>query len=174
MKLSPEQLAKLQKDVRSMKHYIGPKNLNYQKVVEKALKKKSLASLKKELQDVFNKFIRLRDTIYENGKAFFICISCGVKKTIDQMHAGHYWPVGGNEAIRFDEDNVHGQCVYCNFHKHGNEKGYRPRLIKKIGQKRFDLLEIKRNNRSKMMAFEVELLINEYTEKIKSLKTNTR
>lgn len=152
-----------------MKSYIGPKTLNYKKKVDKALKKKSLSVLKGELQDIFNKYIRLRDTQYSNGKAFFVCISCGHPKGIEEMHAGHYHPVGGNESVRYDEDNVHGQCLHCNFYKHGNDKGYMPRLIKKIGQKRFDILEIKRHNRSKMMAFEIEYLIQEYTEKIKAL-----
>jgi 5-methylcytosine-specific restriction endonuclease McrA len=154
-----------------MKSYIGPKTLNYKQKVDKALKKKkSLAVLKGELQDIFNLFIRLRDTQYSNGKAFFVCISCGKPKDIDQMHAGHYHPVGGNESVRYDEDNVHGQCIACNHFKHGNEKGYRPRLIKKIGQQRFDMLEIKRHNRSKLMPFEVEVLISEYKNKIEAIK----
>jgi NAD-dependent dihydropyrimidine dehydrogenase PreA subunit len=152
-----------------MKTYIGPKSLNYKKQVEKALKKKSISTLKSELQKIFNTYIRLRDTQYDKGQAFFVCISCGEKKTTDQMHAGHYWPVGGNEAVRFDEDNCHGQCIACNYHKHGNEKGYRPRLIKKIGQSRFDMLEIKRLNRSKMMAFELEYLIEDYKTKVNGL-----
>jgi NAD-dependent dihydropyrimidine dehydrogenase PreA subunit len=153
-----------------MKTYIGPRTLNYKQKVDKILKKKkSLPFLKKELQEVFNKFIRYRDTQYSNGKAFFVCISCGEPKDIDLMHAGHYWPVGGNESIRYDEDNCHGQCVQCNYHKHGNEKGYRPRLIKKIGQERFNLLEIKRHNKSKLMAFEVEYLIQVYEEKVKAM-----
>lgn len=153
-----------------MKNYIGPRSLNYKKKVEKALKVKSLPTLKKELQDVFNLFIRLRDTKYDKGQAYFICISCSQPKSIDQMHAGHYWPVGGNESIRYDEDNCHGQCIACNHFKHGNEKGYRHKLILKIGQDRFDLLEIKRHNRSKMMAFEIEYLIQYYKEKSAELK----
>lgn len=152
------------------KNYIGPKNLNYKKQVEKALNKKSLATLKAELQKVFNEYIRLRDTRYDKSTTYFVCISCNNPKPVTEMNAGHYWPVGGNESIRYDEDNVHGQCIYCNHFKHGNEKGYMPNLIKKIGQDRFDLLGIKRHNRSKMMAFEVELLIQEYKEKIKRLR----
>lgn len=152
------------------KNYIGPKSLNYAKKVEKALKKKSLSTLKGELQDLFNKFIRLRDTKYDKGTQYFVCISCNHPKPLTEMNAGHYWPVGGNESVRYDEDNVHGQCIHCNHFKHGNEKEYRPNLIKKIGQSKFDLLEIKRNNKSKMMSFEVEYLINEYKEKIKQLK----
>lgn len=154
-----------------MKNYIGPKNLNYKKLVEKALKQKSISTLKAELQKVFNEYIRLRDTKHENGQSYFECISCGERKDLSQIHAGHYWPVGGNEAVRFDEDNCHGQCIACNYHKHGNLVQYGGNLVSKIGQVRFDALKIKRLNRSKMMAFEVNLLIEEYKEKVKKVKS---
>jgi hypothetical protein len=157
-----------------MKGYIGPRYFKkaakekLTKQLVKAMdKKKTLAALKKELQEIFNEFIRLRDTEIGQGRKFFTCISCGQPKELFEMHAGHYWPVGGHEAVRYDEDNVHGQCRHCNYFKHGNEKGYRPRLIKKIGQKAFDALEMRAHNRSKMMAFEVEYLIQEYKNKIK-------
>lgn len=155
-----------------MNNYIGPKNLNYKKQVEKALKKKSVSTLKVELQKVFNTYIRLRDTEYDKGKAFFVCVSCDTPKDLDQMHAGHFWSVGGNEAVRFDEDNCHAQCIRCNMHLHGNLLEYRVKLIRKIGQQRFDTLEIRRHNRSKMMAFEIEVLIDDYKSKIERLKSN--
>lgn len=154
-----------------MKTYIGPKDSNYRKKVDKILSnKKSASTLKLELQKVFNEYIRLRDTRYENGKAYFVCISCNDPKSIEQMHAGHYWPVGGNEAVRFDEDNCHGQCIACNYHKHGNLVQYTPNIYKKIGSERFQALSFKRLNKSKMMAFEIELLIEVYKDKVKQLK----
>ncbi len=153
-----------------MKTYIGPKDLNYKKKVEKALKQKSISTLKGELQKIFNTYIRVRDTKYENGQPYFICISCNDKKDIQQMHAGHFWPVGGNEAVRFDEDNVHGQCIKCNFYDHGSPLLYASNLLVKIGMTRYEALKIKRHNRSKIMAFEVNLLIEMYSEKVKQLK----
>jgi len=157
-----------------MKSFIGPKNLKYKKTVEKALKKKSLSTLKGDLQKVFNTYIRIRDTKHENGQAYFICISCGERKGLEQMHAGHYWPVGGNEAVRFDEDNCHGQCIACNTYKHGNVLEYTHRLINKIGQQKYDALSVKRHNRSKMMEFEVTHLIGVYTLKIAELKSRNK
>jgi hypothetical protein len=157
-----------------MKNYIGPKSLKAgsknKDRIEKLLNKKSISTLKKELQDIFNLFIRLRDTKYDKGQSFFICISCGVPKALDQMNAGHYWSAGGHEAVRFDEDNVHGQCIACNLYQHSNEKKYRVNLIKKIGQKAFDVLELRAHNRSKMMHFEVEYLIQDYKEKVAELR----
>lgn len=88
----------------------------------------------REAQAAFNAFIRARD-------ANFPCISCG------QFHdrfwdAGHYRSVGAQPALRFDETNVHKQCVHCNQHRGGNIVEYRIRLIQKIGASAVELLEI--------------------------------
>lgn len=153
-----------------MSAYIGPKQFSQKKAMEKLLKVKGLSALKADLQKVFNEFIRLRDTQISQGRKFFTCISCGQPKELFEMHAGHFFPVGGHEAVRFNEDNVHGQCKYCNYFKHGNPVAYKKNLIKKIGQERFDKLEIRSQNRSNMMRFEVEYLIGVYKEKVNDLK----
>lgn len=134
--------------------------------MKKQINGKSLPKLKKELQEIFNKFIRLRDQ--KNG--VFRCISCHKFKKVDQMNAGHFHPVGSNEAVRYDETNVNGQCINCNLHNHSNPLGYREGLIRKYGGKIIDLLEVKRHNKSKMGKFEHELLIKEYTQKVKDLE----
>lgn len=128
--------------------------------------KKSLQALKKDLDKVFNEFIRLRDQY--NG--MFDCISCGQIKSTRLMHAGHYHSAGHNEAVRWDEDNVHGQCEHCNTFLHGNLIKYSRGIIKRIGAHRVKSLELRRHNKSKMMAFEVTLLIQQYKEKVKQLK----
>lgn len=154
-----------------MNNFIGIKRIGQnKKAMEKLLKVKSLSSLKGELQKVFNEFIRHRDTIKENGKSFFICISCGEPKDLSHMNAGHLYPVGSNDVIRYDEDNCWGQCIACNLHKHGNQLEFYKRLIAKIGKERVERLEIRRHNLSKMARFEVELLIEQYREKVKLLK----
>lgn len=156
-----------------MKNFIGIKKIGQnKKQLEKLMDKKSVATLKAELQKVFNTYIRLRDTKYDKGQAYFICISCNQPKGLDQMNAGHFWPVGGHEAVRYDEDNVHGQCVYCNnFASNGMvTMQYQTNLCKKIGKLRFDQLAQRRFNKSKLMAFELELLIKHYQEKISNLK----
>lgn len=155
------------------KNFIGfRKPGQNKKQVEKLLKTKSLATLKGDLQKVFNTYIRMRDTKYDKGQPYFICISCNQPKGMDQMNAGHFWPVGGHEAVRYDEDNVHGQCIHCNnFAANGPVmKRYEAKLLLKIGEKRFDDLAARRFNKSKMMAFEVELLIQAYKSKIEKLK----
>lgn len=68
------------------------------------------------------------------------CISCGQHK--DTYDAGHYRSVGATRAaLRFNEDNIHKQCVQCNKHKASNAVEYRIRLIEKIGVERVEALE---------------------------------
>ncbi len=45
--------------------------------------------------------------------------------------------------MRFNEDNVHRQCVPCNQHKSGNAVEYRIRFINRIGVERVEYLEKK-------------------------------
>lgn len=86
----------------------------------------------KKAQAAFNAFIRARD----DGQP---CISCG-RNSGAKMNAGHYRTVGASKETRYDEDNCHIQCEHCNSYLSGNIGEYRPRLIEKIGQERFDAL----------------------------------
>lgn len=97
-------------------------------------KAKTRAEWLKDVQVVFNAYIRARD-----GK---VCISCGTTKPTIQYAAGHYRTRGAAGHLRFNEDNCHSQCnSYCNLHLSGNIVNYRPRLIAKIGLERVDALE---------------------------------
>jgi hypothetical protein len=94
----------------------------------------------KKAQIEFNKFIRLRDKDED-------CISCGVARketavsTGSNFHAGHYKSRGAFPELRYDEENCHKQCAYCNNHLSGNVDNYRFGLIEKIGLDRVLLLE---------------------------------
>lgn len=125
-------------------------------------KVQSVGRLTKKLESVFNAFIRERDK--DCG-----CISCG---SFNEIQAGHFYSVGHFSWLRFDEDNVHSQCMRCNYFLHGNLLPYRENLIKKIGVERFKLLEVKSSLRkiNRYSRFELEVLIEYYKEKIKGLK----
>ena len=116
----------------------------------------------RELQTIFNKFIRLRD-------AGLPCISCGHPNDGSrQFHASHYKSVGGNPALRFDEANCHSACSICNNWLSGNLIPYRVALIKKIGQSEVDRLEGKQDP-LKLTVEQIKELIKEYKAKVKSL-----
>ena len=126
----------------------------------------SLSSLIKKLDKEFSMFIRLRDAM-PNG--VFRCISCGQIKPIEQADAGHYYS-RTHMSTRFDEDNVHAECRFCNRFKADHMIGYRENLIKKIGERRFSLLALHANQSKKWSVFELEELIKHYKKKIEELK----
>lgn len=113
----------------------------------------------KELQVVFNKFIRLRD----EGKS---CISC--QRPAKTSHCGHYRSSGGNPELRFNELNCSLQCAHCNLFLHGNLIDYRINLIKKIGIEKVEWLEgshpLKKYSTSELLE-----LKEVYKKKIKEL-----
>lgn len=82
--------------------------------------------LKGMLWNVFGKWIRRRD----KGK----CIACGLTKTFEELQAGHYVPVGGNDAsLIFEETNVNGECEGCNGFDPFHLVPMRKNLITKYG-----------------------------------------
>lgn len=114
------------------------------------------------LQVVFNTFIRVRD----KGKD---CISCD-SKLDDKYHAGHYLSTGAYPNLRFEETNVHGQCIRCNMHLHGALIPYTEKLPKRIGlDAYYELLE-KRKQEKKYTIPEIKELIKLYRDKTKALQ----
>ncbi|EEY2171313.1 recombination protein NinG, partial [Escherichia coli] len=75
----------------------------------------------KQAQQAVHAFIRERDRDLP-------CISCGTL-TSAQWDAGHYRTTAAAPQLRFDERNIHKQCVVCNQHKSGNLVPYRVELI---------------------------------------------
>lgn len=96
-----------------------------------AKKTKTLGKLKKELQIIVNQYIRLRD----EGKP---CISCG---SYSVLQAGHFFAVGGYDGLRFDEDNIHGECARCNCWDESHLILYTDNLKRKIGDQDFNDLK---------------------------------
>ena len=104
----------------------------------------------------FNAFIRKRDA----GKP---CISCGQYTT---LQAGHFYSGGHYPNLKFNEDNVHGQCKRCNYFLSGNLTQYEKNLRERIGGDRVEQLHIlagwyKRNGH-KWDRFALEEIIKNY------------
>ncbi|HEJ9474015.1 TPA: recombination protein NinG [Pseudomonas aeruginosa] len=108
---------------------------NSREIKARKEKLKSRAEHLKECQAIFNQYIRLRD-------ADKPCVSCGRPATWDgQWHASHYRSVGSTPALRFNPLNVHRACSICNSHLSGNIMGYRPELVRRIGEEAVLALE---------------------------------
>jgi hypothetical protein len=123
---------------------------------------KSVSQYRRELQKVFNEFIRLRD---KNQ----LCISCNKQLPV-KYDAGHFYSVGSYPNLRFNEDNVHAQCVECNQHKHGNLLEYSQRLNERIGFERASKLMIIRHEPLKLPLDKIKELTEHYKCKVKALK----
>jgi hypothetical protein len=128
--------------------------------------KASVSTLIKKLDKVFSEYIRLRDSD-ENG--ICRCISCGTPHHWKATDAGHMIK-RQHMATRFDEKFVNGQCRKCNWLLQGNDVEYRKALVKKYGEKEVILLEWKGSQSKKWSAFELEMLIEYYKQKVSELK----
>ena len=116
----------------------------------------------KELQTIFNRWIRLRD----QGEP---CISC--QKPCKKENAGHFQAVNKKPELRFEPLNVHLQCEYCNTYLHGNLIDYRINLIKKIGLEKVEWLEGYHEPKNYTID-QIKGLKVMYKLKIKNLKQN--
>lgn len=124
--------AKAEKQRKEKKRRLEEEKADRQRQAERRMAVKPLSYFIKQAQHAFNEFIRYRDRDLP-------CISCG-RHHDGQYHAGHFRTTGASPELRFDEDNCHKQCSACNNHLSGNLTAYRPALIAKIGQARFDAL----------------------------------
>lgn len=123
-------------------------------------KLKSQADYVKDLQTVFNTYIRLRDKDLP-------CVSCGTYNA-EEFHAGHYIPTTF-QVLRFNEFNVWKQCSRCNTHLRGNITAYRIELINRIGLAEVEKLENKRHEISKLSIPDLKAKIVHYKAQIKIL-----
>ncbi|HAH9785240.1 TPA: recombination protein NinG [Escherichia coli] len=114
-------------------------------------------------QRVVNDYIRERDHDLP-------CISCGTFDTV-QWDAGHYRTTAAAPQLRFDERNIHKQCVVCNQHKSGNLVPYRVELINRIGQEAVDEIE-SNHNRHRWTIEECKAIKAEYQQKLKDLRNS--
>ena len=119
----------------------------------------TISKLTAKAQKVFNAYIRKRDS--EDG--YFTCISCGQTKTTDLMDAGHYVPVKGSSALRFDEYNVNGECKACNGFDQFHLIGYRRNLIDKVGERKVMELEMQHRLIKKWSRTELSEIIEKYS-----------
>lgn len=123
----------------------------------------TIAKLKAKLDLVFKAYIRARD-LRDDGT--FVCVSCGMVKTKDQMHAGHFY-ASTFTATRWDESNVNSQCIACNVFLHGNLLNYRNGMLDKYGYGEINRLELLHNKPVKLERQWLEERIEHYKNLIK-------
>ena len=122
----------------------------------------SIKPLKKKLDTVFSRYIRLRDS---DSAGVGTCITCGRMKEWKYMDCGHYIK-RQHLATRYDEKNCNIQCKHCNAFEQGANEKYKVALDLKYGVGTSEMLEIKKHNKCNMTAFEYNVLIRHYKEKL--------
>ena len=128
---------------------------------KKALKSEleTTQELIKKAQKVFNDYVRARDRNQ-------LCISCN-KPLGAKFDAGHYFNAN-HWSVRFDENNVHGQCVTCNQFKHGNLLNYQIGIQQRIGADELINLHAIAHETKKFTRDELREIISKYKEKLKA------
>ena len=131
------------------------------------LKLKSRSQWMREAQAIFNRWIRARDKELP-------CISCGCGNTKPNgqptsWDAGHYRTTAAAPELRFNEFNVHKQCVQDNQHKHGSITEFRLGLSRRIGTELLHWLEGPHEPK-KYTIDELKGIIAEYKLKLKAIK----
>lgn len=133
------------------------------KGVSQKEKEQDLKTRKSAAKEACHKYIRLRDKEK-------LCICCD-KPLGNNFHAGHYLESGNNPRIRYDEDNISGQRLDCNFFKGGDSGMYRENLIKKIGLDRVKRLESMKGGTVKRTAQDYKDIEDYYKDKLKQLNS---
>lgn len=139
---------------------------------EMADKHKSKSDLLKQADKVFGDWIKNRDT--KGGK--ITCVCCkdeylpsatdnGGTKIIQPLH----FVSRGVYDLRFDADNVHAGCCYCNLKMHLNPKGleyqrYRKFLVNKIGETAVEEMELVKRKINKIGESQLRTVIEHYSQ----------
>jgi hypothetical protein len=129
--------------------------------------KPTVSKLKKKLDTVFSKYVRLSNA---DKKGYVKCYTCGVKKywEKDGMQAGHFMS-RKHTATRFDEQNVKPQCYSCNCHFYGRQFEFGKNLDKQFGKGTSDALLQKSRQTQKNTVADLQDLIELYTNKLEEL-----
>ena len=113
-----------------------------------------------------HQYIRLRDK-------YKPCISCGAEWKED-FDAGHFYSAGKFASLKFDTDNIHGQCIQCNRFNEGNFENYSLNLPNRIGVANYNKLVKRAKNSIKTIKKynieELKEIQNEIKRKTKFLQ----
>jgi hypothetical protein len=129
--------------------------------------KPTVSKLKKKLDAIFSKYVRLSNAD-KNG--YVKCYTCGVKKywEKDGMQAGHFMS-RKHTSTRFDEQNVKPQCYSCNCHFYGRQFVFGKNLDKEFGKGTADALLQKSRQTQKNTVIDLQELIELYSNKLDNL-----
>ena len=133
------------------------------KKTERKSKYNNIKIAKKYAWEALSLYVRTRDK--------FKCFTCDFVGNRNNIDAGHYIPAT-HSYLRFNENNVHAQCTFCNKGLEGNRVVYRPRMIEKYGLEFVEKLEESRFTVDKKTINDynqIEIFYKSELEKLNSL-----
>ena len=134
------------------------------------MKKQTVSSLKKKLDQVFSEYIRKRDCLDTTGSFDYgVCCTCGVTYPYKKLQCGHFQSRKAS-LTRYHEKNTSAQCVGCNMFKAGEQYKFAQYIDKKYGDGTADLLQHLATETHQWKIFELEEMIETYKSKIKALE----
>jgi hypothetical protein len=133
--------------------------------ISKMKTKKKKGESKQALQNIVNRYCRLRDCFGDTGAA---CISCNKWVPFAKGDGGHFIAAKHN-ITRFDERNVNFQCQFCNRFQHGNLANYYVGMVSKYGQEVVDELMALQGTHKKWTPEEIKALRKHYNGKLKAI-----
>ena len=141
-------------------------------------KRVSVSSVKKQVWQIFSKYIRLRDCFSSTGSPEYgECFTCSASLPVSQLQAGHFVPK--HSGNYFSERGVHAQCRTCNLYgRDGQAAGmpleYRRQIIKLYGEGADTELENEARETKKFTIPELEEMIVDYKNRIGELTQKNR
>lgn len=121
---------------------------------------------KKALDQIFSKYIRLRDA---DSDGYCRCVTCGRFHHWKDMHCGHF--VSRDRiAVRWDERNANAQCCHCNTFRAGEQHKHGQAIDAKHGKGTAEMLQnIGSARGAKVDLMWMELEIKKFKTKVKGL-----
>jgi len=135
----------------------------------KRSKKSRHQSAKKKLDEVFSRWIRLKDA---DRNGYCTCVTCGKFDHWKKMQAGHYVS-RLYMATRWVPENVHVQCPSCNLFKKGAMDEYALFIISKYGQEQLEKLNMAKKRTAKFHSYDLEAMIKVYERELDNLQGGT-
>jgi hypothetical protein len=140
--------------------------LELERAKDEHKKQKATKSLLVNVRNELHTYVKKRD----KGLP---CISCGCSYH-SRFQAGHFYKAELYSNMKFDPNNIHGQCPQCNMYRDGNEQGYRQGLIVRHGKDFVNKLDLKaKNYKSMAWKWSKDYLIN-VRNKVKKLNKSLR
>lgn len=128
-----------------------------------------IRKLKKKADNWYSKYIRYRDGQLRNGTWVANCITCGIEKPIKELQAGHFVSRSCNK-LRYEDMNVHPQCVGCNMFKQGEQYAHAQQIDLLYGDGTAEKLHNQRHINHKLTITELEQIIADAQEYIKEME----